>query len=464
MSKWLFGPWTRWVRDPADLLRLSFVIGGLALIAGHRYGEAVRLLLTFTVCVIPRLIGTALTFDLAFGAAMSLQAWGNVSRVFWTWPFYHDIVHLVLTMAAAALVYFVLVFLRLVPDLSAETGAAQKLGIAVLAFGLGSTVNAVYEEYEWVADNLLRAHLLENYNHDMHDLFFGGLGSVAAGVWMGLWSARRWSTRRPVEDDPLARPRLAIERRIARTVRESSGSRAKSRHRRERLSGPARPPINRTALKLLFGDWARPLRDVNDLARLSLLVGLVLSGLSVNGDHAVRFGLTFIVAAAARRLNAPRPFEMAFTGALLFEAWGDFSGAFGSIAGFDDWTNFALSLATTPILYLALIRLGVFPEFADEPGVHRRIALSIAAVCLGFCAGVYYEQYVWLANHYLGADIPATWNGLTRRLALDLVGSAAGAALLVVWDAYGWGTRRRAAPPASRTPTAHRARASTYGS
>jgi hypothetical protein len=448
----LIGPWTRWVRDPADLFRLSFLLGAAILLAVGQYGEALRLVLTFAVCLIPRLIGSALAFDLAFGAAMSLQAWGNVSRVFWSWPFYHDLVHLVLTMATAALVYFVLVFLRLVPDLSQETGAAQKLGIAVLAFALGSTVNAVYEEYERIADHLLGAHLLENYHHDVHDLFFGGLGSVAAGLWMGLWSARRWSTRRAVEDDPLAQPRLAIERRITRAVRESSGPRARSRHRRERVSTPTLPPVSDRGFRLLLGDWSQPLRDVNDLARMSLLVGLVLSGLSGNGDHALRFGLTFMVSAAVRRLDAPRAFELAFTGALLFEAWGDFSGAFGSIPGFEDWTNFALSLATAPILYLVLIRLGVFPEFADEPGVHRRIALFIAATCLGFCAGIYYEQYVWLANHHLGAGIPTSWNSLTRHLALDVGGSCAGAAMLVARDVCGWGTRRRAA---------HRARAST---
>jgi hypothetical protein len=144
-------------------------------------------------------------------------------------------------------------------------------------------------------------------------------------------------------------------------------------------------------------------------------------------------------------MDPPRPVEMAFNGALLFATWGDFSGAPRSIPGFDDWTNFVFSLGTTPILYLVLIRAGVFPEFADEPRVHRRIALFIAAMCLGFCAGIYYEQYVWLANHYLGADVPTSWGALTRRLGLDWLGAAAGGALLVVWDAYGWGTRRRIA-------------------
>lgn len=440
---WLFGPWSRWIRDPADLLRLSFLIGGAVSLALGNGSDAVRLWLTCVVCLIPRLIGTALTFDVAFGAAMSLQAWGNVSRVFWSWPFYHYIVHFTLTMATAMLVYFVLVFLRLVPDLAHETGLAQKVGIGVLAFAIGSTVNAIYEEYEWFAVNLLGAHLLENYRHDVHDLFFGGLGSVTAALWLGLWSTRRWVTHRPVQDDPLARGRAWLERRMERGVREPRGPLSQRRHKRERLSVPVHPIGRRIIERVVFGDWSRPVRDVSDLARISLLVGLAISAGAGEWDRVARFGLSLLVSLATRKMDAPRPVEMAFNAALLIEAWGDFSGASRTFTWFDDGTDLVLSLGATPVLYLVLVRVGVFPEFADEPRVHRRIALFIAAMCLGFCAGIYYEQYVWLANHYLGEDIFTNWGGLTRRLGLDWLGAAAGAALLVAWDAYGWGTRRR---------------------
>lgn len=75
--RWLVGPWTRWVRDWADLIRLSFLVAGCVLLVQGDVANALRLFLTFAVAVVPRLIGTPLRFDLAFGIALSLQAWGT---------------------------------------------------------------------------------------------------------------------------------------------------------------------------------------------------------------------------------------------------------------------------------------------------------------------------------------------------------------------------------------------------
>jgi hypothetical protein len=440
----LAGPWTRLIRDPADLIRLSFLLGAAVLLAFGEWGYAVRVFLTFVVCIVPRLIGTALAFDVAFGLAMSLQAWGNVSRLFWTWHFYHNVVHLVLTMSTAALVYFLLVFLRLVPDLSAQTRRTQKAGIAVLAFAIGSSVNGVYEEYEWFADNVLGAHLLENYSHDVHDLLFGGIGSVAAGLWLAAWSAGRWRTRRRADDDPLSAFRAKLDRRMERGVHDRGH--APSWYRRHCVSTPRSPFHSQLISRAVFGDWSRLVRDANDVARLSLLVGLAISLSDGNWDRVARFAVTFVASAAVRRLRPPRLFEVLFNAALMSQAWGDFSGAFATVPGYDDWTNFVVPLGCTPILYVMLVRAGVFPELADQPRVHRHVAVFIAALCLGFCTGIYYELYVWLANRYLGGEIAVGWDGLTRRLTLGWLGSAAGAAMLLAWDAYGWGTRRRRSP------------------
>lgn len=440
--KWLFGAWTPWVRDWADLVRLSFAVGALVMLGLGDFQNALRLFLTFLVSILPRLIGTPFAFDLGFGAAMSLQAWGNVSRLFWTWHFFHNVVHLLLTMSTAALLYFVLVFLRLVPDLSKETGIHQRAGVAVLAFAIGSTVGAIYEEYEWFAINVMHARLIENYQHDIHDLLFNGLGSIAAAFWLVIWSARGWPTRRPTETDPLSGIRARVERRAAVGSSKPAQAQSRAERRKQRVSRPT-SPFGAPFSTLVFGDWSRAIRDVNDLARLSLLVGLVVAALGGNWHRVARFGFSFIASVGARRLDPPRAFDAAFNAALMFEAWGDVAGAFGAVPGYEAWTHFAVSLAFAPLLYLVLIRARVFPELADEPGIHRKVAILIAATCLGYCAGIYYELYVWLANHHLGADIGVSWDGLTKRLALDWLGSVAGAATLLAWDAFGWGTRRR---------------------
>lgn len=429
------GPWSAWIRDWADVLRLTFLVGAIVLALLGDAGLAVRLFLTFLVALVPRLIATSWPFDLAFCAAMSLQAWGNVTRVFWTVSFYHDIVHFLLTGATAILVYFLLVFFRFVPPLSEETHSRQKAGIATLTFAIGAVINAIYEQYEWFVDHLLNGHLLENYHHTMFDLFFGGLGSLAAGLWMAWWAVRKWLVRRPEGPDVLAPARQAIERRLDRHRPD--------RQREEDRAAGGRPPhsAGRTPIA---GHWTRV---VSDLARVSLLVGLILSAASTNTDNVVRFGVSLLVSLLVRRLAPPRLIELAFNGALLFEAWGALFLAYHRLPGYDDWTNFAVSLATTPVLYLALIRAHVFPEFGRASGVHRRVALFVAAMCLGFCAGTYYEQYVWLANHYLGATITTSWTGVARRLTLDWGGSAIGALLLVVWDAKSLGRRHEQTGP-----------------
>lgn len=425
MPRAVSGPWSRWVRDWADVIRASFLIGAVVLaVLGHG-GGALRLFLTFLVALVPRLIGCAWPFDLVFGAAMSLQAWGNVSRVFYTWLGYHDIVHFLLTGATAILVYFLLVFLRLVPDLSEDTHARQRAGIATLTFAIGTVVNAIYECYEWFVDHELHGHLLENYHHTMFDLFFGGLGSVAAGLAMAVWATRKWAFRREEAEGPLAGLRGRIERRADRSV--AGGS---PRAVRRLLRNPG---------------WGRGAVALSDLARISLVVGFALAAAAGNSDQMVRFGVSLLVSLLARRLAAPGPFELCFNGGLLFEAWGAYATAYHGLPGYDAWANFALSLGSTPIVYLALIRWGVFPEFGREARVHRRVALFVAAMCLGFCCGIYYEEYVWLANHYLGANMPTSWTGVIRRLALDWAGSCAGAVALILWDFCGLGSVRREA-------------------
>jgi hypothetical protein len=72
----------------------------------------------------------------------------------------------------------------------------------------------------------------------------------------------------------------------------------------------------------------------------------------------------------------------------------------------------------------------VLPEFADEPGVHRRIAVFLVAMCLGMTTGVFYQLCIWLANHALGAHYAMSWTRLSDRLALDWAGGCIAGLLL----------------------------------
>ena len=426
---WLFGPWTRWIRDVTDLLRLAFLVGvPVTLVFGPR-PEALRLFLTLVACLIPRALQVPRAFDLAFTAAMSLQAWGNVSNAFNIWLPYHDVVHCLLTMATAALFYIMLVRLRLVADLAEERGIHERLGMAVLVFAMGSYIGAVYEEYEWFAINVMHANLTEYYEHDIHDLLFNALGSLLAGGLVILWARRGWTTRRADEDDPLGGILRGFERRLA-NVKPADVE-------------PEQAPRYSPFPRWLGGDWTSWVRDPLDLIRLSFLVGAIVSAATADWELAARFALTFAAAVLARLADLPRFFDLVWLLVLGFEAWGDFAHALRDVQGYLDWTYFAFAAASAPVIYLALVRLNVFPAFERERGVHRRVAVVLAATCLGYSVGIYYDVYIWFANRVLGAEFPTSWDGLTRNLALQWGGAIAGALVLLLWDTRGWANRRR---------------------
>ncbi|KAA0273814.1 MAG: hypothetical protein EDQ89_03690 [Acidobacteria bacterium] len=83
LEKLLVRDWgAPFLRDPVDLVRLSFMVGAAALIVAGELGQAVRLGLTMVLVLVPRLLRLPRLFDLGFILGMSLQAWGNVFGLF----------------------------------------------------------------------------------------------------------------------------------------------------------------------------------------------------------------------------------------------------------------------------------------------------------------------------------------------------------------------------------------------
>jgi hypothetical protein len=196
IRKAVFGDWHPLLRDPLDLLRLSFVAAAVAFFFADSLEYAVRLAATFLVLVAAQRLRLPRLFDLLFIIAMGLQAWGNALRLFEDIDWWDNLVHFVLPAASVPVLYVLNWRLGLLPAMAEERQPRQRLGLVLFAIMNGLSAAAGYEIYEYVAVNWLDADLAIGYSDTIFDLALGVGGAVAGGVLLMLWSAERWPTGR----------------------------------------------------------------------------------------------------------------------------------------------------------------------------------------------------------------------------------------------------------------------------
>lgn len=194
----LIGDWTRLVRDPIDVLRLTYLAAAIAFLIGGNADAAVRMALTFGLVLLARAISLPRPFDLGLVVGLMLQAWGNALNAFHSWGFYDNIVHVSLTAFAAPVFYIGLARLDVVPDLSEETRHHHHLGVFIITWALAMAFGAGYEIYEWAADNLVGANLIISETDTVNDLFDDMIGGAIGGVALVVWAIYGWGTTRRV--------------------------------------------------------------------------------------------------------------------------------------------------------------------------------------------------------------------------------------------------------------------------
>jgi hypothetical protein len=198
-----------------------------------------------------------------------------------------------------------------------------------------------------------------------------------------------------------------------------------------------------TTRTLVMGDWHPWLRDPIDVLRLTLAMGAI--GLAVAGDGAgaVVLGGAAAVAWAVRFLNLPRAYDLAFMLALTLQAWGEALGAYDAIPWFDNVAHFTLPFFFAPTLYVLLARLDLVPDPKDAGGVRHYAGIFVVAFAFGVAIGGVWEIFEWVSDHTIGSDLQLGLDDTVGDLVADTAGSFAGAALLVCWARYGWGSVRR---------------------
>jgi hypothetical protein len=118
LRKAIFGDWHPYLRDPLDLLRLSFGGAAVVFFVAGSLEYAVRLAGTFLVLVAAQRLRMPRLFDLLFIAAMGLQAWGNAGRLFEDVDWWDNLVHFVIPASSVPVLYVLNWRLGLLPAMA----------------------------------------------------------------------------------------------------------------------------------------------------------------------------------------------------------------------------------------------------------------------------------------------------------------------------------------------------------
>ena len=193
----------------------------------------------------------------------------------------------------------------------------------------------------------------------------------------------------------------------------------------------------------VMGDWTPWVRDPIDLLRLSLVAGAI--GFLAAGDPsgAVLLGGAAALAWLVRLVALPRAYDLAFMVAVVLQAWGEALGAYDALPWFDNVAHFTLPFFLAPTIYIALARADVVPDPKDSSHPLHYVGMFVVCFSFGVALGGLWEIWEWVSDHVFGSNLQLGLDDTVGDLVADSAGSLLGAALLVCWARYGWGSVRR---------------------
>jgi hypothetical protein len=197
--------------------------------------------------------------------------------------------------------------------------------------------------------------------------------------------------------------------------------------------------------KLLLGDWGRVIRDPIDLLRLTFFAGFVVFAVLGEAKAAVVLFMGTVAVVVARLVDLPRLYDLGFCIAIVFTAWGEAVGLYDAWPSYDRVVHFFVPMLSCQVAYIGLARLEVLPDLRDPvaPGVHRDLGLWVVTFALGVAIGGLWEILEFLSDEVFGSNLQEGNTDTVGDLVADSLGAAVGAALLVAWNRFGWGSVRR---------------------
>ena len=197
------------------------------------------------------------------------------------------------------------------------------------------------------------------------------------------------------------------------------------------------------ARRLVLGDWTPVVRDGIDVLRLLLLGGAVAYAIAGRPGAASLLAALGAVTVVARVVNLPRVYDLCLTAGMALQGFGETFGLYDQFVRFDDLVHFTLPMLTAPVVYIALARLDVVPDPRDETHLQHYVGIAVVTAALGISIGALWEIYEWRSDAWLGTALSEGNDDTNGDLVRDTLGSLVGAALLVAWARFGWGSVRR---------------------
>ena len=198
-----------------------------------------------------------------------------------------------------------------------------------------------------------------------------------------------------------------------------------------------------TVRKLLLGDWSRVVRDPLDLLRFVFVAGVVLFALLGDVKGVGNLAVATVAVLLARLAQLPRLYDLAVILAMTLTGWGEALGLYDAIAWYDNVVHFLVPLLTSQVLYLCLARIEVLPDLREETLPRHHLGIFVVTFALGVAVGGLWEILEYSSDGLFGSDLQLGNADTVGDLIADSLGSLAGAAMLVAWSVYGWGSVRR---------------------
>jgi hypothetical protein len=193
----MLGDWSWPVRDPIDLLRLSYVVG-VPIVRLARDDYPLNLTISAIAVIAIRFLLLPRAYDLAFCLGFGLTGWGDALGLYEKIGFYDLIVHSLASFFFAPVLYILFARAEVLADLKQVTTAHHFVGVFVATLALGLAAGAVWEMTEYTSDHFFGTKLARSERDTATDLMVDGAGAAAGGALLVAWSIYGWGSVRRV--------------------------------------------------------------------------------------------------------------------------------------------------------------------------------------------------------------------------------------------------------------------------